>query len=225
MSNFYGAISLIGGVSGSLDNIDGALLADGDGAIVISGIATYMYTLDVDSGLTESEPDVISPDANAGVKRWILVAHVAPKIKYTAASVAIRNSHGTSPDGVADLQVANDGLEYVLREEAETPGLDMEVVFTGVLSFHDVQILCRYLGSAGHSISVELEVSPFDGSTWHHFDEISDLTSDQNYENHSFFVRDESVYINAGVVKVRLNHAMAGVANHYLYIDEVALYR
>lgn len=74
MSNFYGATALTGGTTGCLDAIDGAGLNDLDGAFVITASAIYTYTLDVDSALAESSPDVIAPDTNAGDKRWILVS-------------------------------------------------------------------------------------------------------------------------------------------------------
>jgi len=72
MSNFYGATSLTGGGSGALDKIDGAALAAGDGAIVITTTGMLAYTLDAASGAAESSPGIISPDTNAGTKRWIL---------------------------------------------------------------------------------------------------------------------------------------------------------
>lgn len=75
MANYiYGAVSLIGGGTGSLDSIDGNDLAQGDSAIVFSQDATYIYTLDESSGGVESSPDLITPDANAENKRWILVS-------------------------------------------------------------------------------------------------------------------------------------------------------
>ncbi len=77
MSNFYGATSLIGGTSGALDKIDGANLASGDGALVITSTGGYIHYLDAASGATESSPNIISPDSNAGNKRWILVAIVS----------------------------------------------------------------------------------------------------------------------------------------------------
>ena len=73
MSNFYGATGLIGSASGDLDNIDGTNLASGDGAFVVTPTALYVYYLNATSGAAESSPDIISPDANAGNKRWILV--------------------------------------------------------------------------------------------------------------------------------------------------------
>lgn len=71
----YWATSLTGGGTGALDIIvDGADLADLDGAVVITASNIYTYSLDADSGLAESSPDIISPDANAGDKRWILTS-------------------------------------------------------------------------------------------------------------------------------------------------------
>ena len=67
------ATALTGGGEGALDAINGNLLLDKYGAIVaVGGDKYYFYTLDEDSGLAESSPDVIAPDANAGLKRWIL---------------------------------------------------------------------------------------------------------------------------------------------------------
>lgn len=74
-SNIYGAIALIGGGTGSVDSLDGAALADQDIMIaVVQDDAVYHYVLDATSGASEASPDVISPDTNAGTKRWILIA-------------------------------------------------------------------------------------------------------------------------------------------------------
>lgn len=71
-NNIYPAISLVGGTDGALDKIDGDGLANGDGAIVITSAGSYIYRLNSTSGEAESSPDIISPDSNAGDKRWIL---------------------------------------------------------------------------------------------------------------------------------------------------------
>ncbi len=70
-NNFYAAIVLTGGGTGALDAIDGAALADLDAAIVQTDGTVYFYHLDATSGAAESSPDVITPDTNAGTKRWI----------------------------------------------------------------------------------------------------------------------------------------------------------
>jgi len=72
-SNFYGATALTGGAAGALDSIDGTNLATGDAAYTITSTAFYVYYLNATSGAAESSPDVISPDTNAGSKRWLLI--------------------------------------------------------------------------------------------------------------------------------------------------------
>jgi hypothetical protein len=63
---------MTGGGSGALDKLDGAVLSDKDGAVVITDAGFHLYFLDDDSGLAEDSPSVISPDTNPGNKRWIL---------------------------------------------------------------------------------------------------------------------------------------------------------
>lgn len=72
-SNIYGATALTGGAAGALDELDGTDLAEGDICIVaIKGSGTYFYVLDATVGGTESSPTKITPDTNAGDKRWLL---------------------------------------------------------------------------------------------------------------------------------------------------------
>ena len=144
--------------------------------------------------------------------------------KKTANGATIRNAHGTTASSVSDLQTAHDGNAYTLVEEAETPGMDVEIDFTSVTAFNWVQILARYKGSASHTITVQLEITPFNGTAWHTHGTLQDQPADQNYENLSFFVPDDTVYINSGVVKVRLVHEMAGTPSHELIVDTVTLY-
>jgi len=75
MPNYrYWASTLTGGAEGSLDSIDGDDVNDGDTASVpVSDDKIYEYYLDADSALAENSPNVISPDSNAGDKRWILI--------------------------------------------------------------------------------------------------------------------------------------------------------
>ncbi|HUV82945.1 MAG TPA: hypothetical protein VMW53_07725 [archaeon] len=67
------ATSLTGGGDGALDSYDGASLLDGEMALAnVPGDKFYIYVLNATSGAAESVPDVIAPDSNAGLKRWIL---------------------------------------------------------------------------------------------------------------------------------------------------------
>jgi hypothetical protein len=69
---YYSKTTLIGGAATALDYIDGSLLVDGDFAYVTVAGIVYVYKLNASSGAAESSPWIISPDTNAGNKRWIL---------------------------------------------------------------------------------------------------------------------------------------------------------
>lgn len=68
----YKKTLLTGGTSVALDSIDGALLLDGDYAIVTVSNIDYGYILDDDLGGAENSPLIIAPDVNPGNKRWVL---------------------------------------------------------------------------------------------------------------------------------------------------------
>jgi len=68
----YHKTARTGGGGDALDGINGALLLNNDPAFVMEGGIVYEYLLNSTSGATEASPYVISPDANAGTKRWIL---------------------------------------------------------------------------------------------------------------------------------------------------------
>ena len=72
MATFFYANALTGGAPGALDDIDGDKLTDQDIAFATVSGVLYTYWLDDDSGATESVPTVITPDAGAGTKRWLL---------------------------------------------------------------------------------------------------------------------------------------------------------
>ena len=68
----YFATALTGGASGALDAIDGTALINNDIAMAVLGGITRIYRLDDNSAMTEASPYIITPDTNAGNKRWIL---------------------------------------------------------------------------------------------------------------------------------------------------------
>ena len=144
--------------------------------------------------------------------------------KYTAGAVDVT---GFTEVGQTDswLQTANDGTVFTATEVAGGSN-DVVVNFTGVTAFNWVNVIARYKGSSSHFIGIQLEISPFDGSTWETFGAMTDQPADQFMENRGFFItKAPSTYINSGVVKVRLCHSTATVNSHELIIDEVALYQ
>jgi hypothetical protein len=109
-TNFYGAIALTGGGTGALDKIDGTDLADGDGALVITATNFYIYYLNASSGAGESSPDIISPDTNAGNKRWILIA------LGNIASIIHGVSAKTTPVDADELGLIDSAASWVLKK-------------------------------------------------------------------------------------------------------------
>jgi hypothetical protein len=111
-----------------LDGIDGASLTDGDGAMVDrdnSGTpeaSIYRLTNFASSPPVESLPDVITPDSNAGNKRWILTRVVAKGIGLTKESGTAGQSctytgyttdlFGVCAEGPSDHRTANLLLKY-----------------------------------------------------------------------------------------------------------------
>lgn len=145
--------------------------------------------------------------------------------KITANGVTLGDGPPTSTDSVSDLQTANDGNTYTVNEIAANAGQNLIVDFTGVTAFNWVQILGRYAGQGGHSLTIQLEITPFNDTAWHTFHTMIDQPANQNMQNFSFFVPDDSAYINSGTVKVRFIHEMAGNANDDWVFDVVALYQ
>ena len=143
--------------------------------------------------------------------------------KMTANGVTLGGGPPTSSDTVADLQVAHDGNTYTVEEKSASAGQNMIVDFTGVVDFDWVQVIAYYDGQTSHQLQVQLEVSPFDDSTWHAYQCIN---PDHDYmSDYSFFVPDGSVYINSGVVKVRFLHGESGNSSDDWFLDVVALYK
>jgi hypothetical protein len=116
---YYPAIALTGGTDDALDGYDGGDLNDKDVALVVTATAFYHYILDDDSGATESSPNVIKPDDNAGTKRWILVG-----VGGSPAPTAHKDSHDpqdgsdkldtAAPAELAGVQAAGAGSSHSL---------------------------------------------------------------------------------------------------------------
>lgn len=69
---FKWAHILTGGAAGALDAINGNNLIDLDAHIVMNQSGGFLYSLDDDSGASESSPSTIAPDVNAGNIRHLL---------------------------------------------------------------------------------------------------------------------------------------------------------
>ncbi|KKM05626.1 hypothetical protein LCGC14_1752160, partial [marine sediment metagenome] len=91
-----------GGGTGCLDSYNGSTLSDLDVALIITGGLLRVYQLDADSGLSESSPDRIVPDASPGDKVWILIN--------TTVVDTHASSHTDGTDDVQDATNAQKGL-------------------------------------------------------------------------------------------------------------------
>jgi hypothetical protein len=152
--------------------------------------------------------------------------------KITADNVTLNN--GTTVAGVVgDLQTLGDGNFYHVDEAAGAPGIDLEVEFVSVTAFNWVQIKAVYDGSTTHAVGIQLY--NFNTTTWDTFNAAQtgqeDVSNAGEYilNSYDFFVPSDTNYIgtggDAGDVRVRFHHTMAGNASHDLYIDVVALYQ
>ena len=107
MAKKWTVSALTGGNFGCLDAIDGNKLSDGDAAFVTIPGSTKeisFYTLDADSGAEESSPNVISPDDNAGTKRWILAPVKGSSITVLGSQESLDEIlEDVVPDGILDL--------------------------------------------------------------------------------------------------------------------------
>ena len=94
----YHCDNITGGIDSTyLDYADGNSLSEGDRAYVIAASVFYLYRLNATSGAAESSPNVISPDTNAGTKRWILI---------TSYSLTAVTTGVTQPDNTSSTLLA-----------------------------------------------------------------------------------------------------------------------
>ena len=100
----FSCTALTGGTDGSLDNIDGSILSDGDIGYVVNATdeSVSVYTLDASSGDAESSPDIISPDTNAGTKRWILTKLIGQGLDLDGNVLTLDEDGDTSIEASTD---------------------------------------------------------------------------------------------------------------------------
>jgi len=141
--NFYGGIGLTGGGVGALDKLDGVILNDKDGAVVITESSIYAYHLDADSGVAESSPQVISPDSNPGNKRWLLKSGVFAGLLLIGNKAEIQVPGGGGPGGA-------DAIEIVATGTDGTVGEGTKINFTdGTNILGQIRILAESAGNYG----------------------------------------------------------------------------
>jgi hypothetical protein len=143
-SKTYTKNVLIGGGTSALDAIDGDDLADGYKAIVINSIGSYFYYLDATSGLTEAPPYIISPDTNAGNKRWRL------QNDFIGSGVVSVKWFGATGDGVtndyAAIQAAvTAGTKIYFPEGTYSIETKLTIIKNSVILYGDVGSVDTYI--------------------------------------------------------------------------------
>lgn len=127
----YPAIKYTGTGEDSLDSYDGSILKDKEAALVLTSSKASFYHLDADSGLAESSPDVISPNTNAGDKRWVLVGLTVKDLTITDGDVYVRNPS----DDVARIYIGQAGKHRgELRIEGDNTDSDLGGVILAYLA-------------------------------------------------------------------------------------------
>ena len=121
-----------------LDGIDGASLSDGDAANVVRNNAgsyeVYTYFLNATSGASESSPSVISPDSNAGTKRWHLASlYGASTISPSANNPAIYFDETDGTDWWVGIDDVGNSLEFRNSATVGT-SVQLELTESGVLT-------------------------------------------------------------------------------------------
>ena len=110
--------ALVGGVNTAVDGIDGDDLLDGDICHAFVSNVLYAYLLDDDSGAAESSPDIISPDANAGDKRWIL---------QNAYGLAAKAASGANADITSMTGLDDGGIPLAKVDGAAASGANADI--------------------------------------------------------------------------------------------------
>lgn len=116
----YVSTALIGGAAGALDAIDGAILNDEDRAFATLNNVFYLYQLDATSGAAESSPDIITPDANPGTKRWILQDVYSETPKKHITGLVLSNDADTAHDiniTAGEARDSTNAVDLVLASE------------------------------------------------------------------------------------------------------------
>lgn len=107
---FYG---VQGEATGDLDAVDAANVADKDIGFVVSLTdGLLVYTLDDDSGASESIPDVVTPSGTAGNKRWILVGRSSDTGDYEEVQMAV-------DEWTTDVETGNGAFYFHIGERLD----------------------------------------------------------------------------------------------------------
>ena len=155
----YIKTALTGGGASALDGISGTILADGDMAFVNTGGGTngieYIYILDADSAAAESLPYIVSPDNNAGDKRWIL-QRISKEALYDTDGCVFYNGSITLNGQNGVTVTHNKGnTNYIVKVMPK----DMKLGMIGEISVVKAANSCVVYNTGIGSIAADVELS------------------------------------------------------------------
>lgn len=198
-TDYYPCTALTGGGTGALDAIDGSGLESGDVAFVTTSAALYSYRVDATSGAAESSPDVISPDDNAGTKRWLLVG-----------------VYGATFQGADGVQITGFSNDTDLSDDSATEGITEHAAYTYITNqIAGVAAISNFAGYAERTSFAfkdtdEIYINP---GRYHH-----DGTSEQMV----YWDSQLTFQFGAGGSNAS-SSALAASDWFYLYIDDSAV--
>ena len=126
---------------------------------------------------------------------------------------------GTPVGAVSDAQTLGDGNEYNLPETNTTPGITLEVNFTGVTSLIGITANVRYQGSTSHHVDVS--IYNYTTAALVHIRRME--TSTENVMMTVMLPDTGDYYDGSGNAQVVFNHPDAGNVTHDLWVDYIAL--
>ena len=128
-------------------------------------------------------------------------------------------SGGVAVGSVSDAQTMGDGNEYNLPELNATPGITLEVNFTGVTDIYGITACHRYVGSSVHYVDISIY-----NYTTAALVPIRRLESTTNNTVMTIiFPKSRDFFDSSGNAQIVYNHPSAGNTSHDLYIDYIAL--
>jgi len=160
MSNsIFGAIDTIGSAQGALDTVVQATLSDGDIAIVADDTEeALIYRYESSSTDTESDPEVVMPDA-AGTGRWILTDLSMQDLKTYGNAVfdgtitatgLLTATAGIDIDGTLQFDGAGPAITVIRDED------NMASHATGDVALATQQSIYEYIQSVTAGVTVDM---------------------------------------------------------------------
>jgi len=142
--------------------------------------------------------------------------HTHVPTHYAPATMTVLT--GTLASGTVSSLTAIDGNIAKIDEVSGIPGYNIEVTWTGVVTFNKFQLHEQYAGGATHNVQIDL--CNWQTSTW---EILETINSQATLMAKSYDVITPANYIAAGQVKARLYHASSGNPSHYLLLDYVSI--